>query len=302
MYVVWLIALLVFGMVAHAHGLLAGLAAGVGAFAGLIGLILLLGRWATKRPAPAPYESPSPEPPPDAAPSAPDDVPADWEAIAPRDGDRMLPRDRLPYPLGSVTADGSGVLPGYLGRHSYMEPLRVDLGPDPQCWSRRERRWITGGAGMDLFLAQLYEGLRDALAEPAVEGEEDIAWVGDDDIARHRLADRGVPLFIAFRSRDARWGGFHHAGTSFRFPLERLVGLHLQIGMPARGPGGYELKLFTAGGREHGLETYLGYLDRTTVSLLDVTMKLGKLFDVPVGCQTYANEVRTFDEPNPYQW
>lgn len=297
MYVLLLISLLVFGLVAHAHGLLAGLAAGAGAFAGLIGLVLLLGRWAAKRPIPEPYESQEPEPAP-----APDEVPADWETIAPRDSDRLLPRDRLPYPLGNATTDGLSVPPGYLGRHSYMQPLMVDLGPAPQCWSQRDRVWVTGKAGTDLFLAQLYEGLRDALAEPAIDGEEDIVWVGEDDIARHRLADRGVPPFIAFRSRDARWGGFHHAGATFRFPLERLVGLHLQVGMPARGPGGYELKLFAAGGRERWLETYLGYLDRTTVSLMEVAMALGKLFDVPVGCQTHANEIRTFDEPNPYQW
>jgi hypothetical protein len=38
------------------------------------------------------------------------------------------------------------------------------------------------------------------------------------------------------------------------------------------------------------------------VSLLEATMQWGKLFDVPVSSRTYANEVRTFDEPNPHQW
>jgi hypothetical protein len=301
MYVLLLIALFVFGLVAHAHGVLVGLAAGVGTFVGLIGLVLLLGRWAAGRqPAAGHGENAPPAMAP--APQVPEGPPADWEAVAPRAGDRTLPRDRLPYPLGNAVADGTSVPPGYLGRHSYLVPLIVDLGPDPRCWSPREKRWVTGTAAVDVFLAQLYEGWRGVLAEAGDRDEEGVAWVGEDDIARHRFADRGMPPFIAFRSRDARWGGFHHGGAAFRFPLERLVGLHLEIRMPARGPGEYRLKVFAAGGRESWLEMFLDYRERTTVSLLEATMQWGKLFDVPVSSRTYANEVRTFDEPNPHQW
>ena len=103
MYVLLLISLLVLGLVAHAHGFLIGLAAGVGTFAGLVVLVLLLGQWAKKQQPPAPYTSPEPEPPQDTA-----DLPSGWEAVASRDSDRTLPRDRLPRanspPMAAPTA------------------------------------------------------------------------------------------------------------------------------------------------------------------------------------------------------
>ena len=298
MYVLLLISLLVLGLVAHAHGFLIGLAAGVGTFAGLVALVLLLGQWAKKQQPPAPYTSPEPEPAQDAA-----DLPPGWEAIAPRDSDRTLPRDRLPFPLGGgVTADDRGVPPGYLGRECYFLPLRIDLGPTPYCWSWRAATWFEGKAAHEVFATQFYDRLRGALADPDGPDGQATPLIDEDDLARHRAALEGTPRFFAFRSRDARWGGFLLGDASFRFPLERLAGLHLRIGRPARGSGGYELCVVLADGEERTrfLETHLAYEPLTTSSLLVATMRLGRLFDVHVGAEEYMDESRGVDASRPY--
>lgn len=300
MHVLLLISLFVFGLVAYAHGFLIGLVAGAGTLAGLVALILLLGRWARKQPPPVPYASPVPEP---ADPLASDDLPPDWEAIAPRDSDHWLPRDRLPYPLGGgVTADDSGVPPGFLGRACYLLPLRIDLGATPYCWSWRAATWLQGGAARDIFATQFYERLRDALADPETATADTAPLVGEDDLKRHRIALEGTPRFLAFRSRDARWGGFMLGDASFRFPLAKLAGLHLRIGHPGRGAGGYELcvVLVDGGDRTRSLETHLAYEQRTTSSLLIATMQLGRLFDVRVGAEEYMDDSRGFDASRPY--
>lgn len=294
MYVLLLISLLVFGLVAHAHGFLIGLAAGGGAFAGMVVLILLLGRWAGRQPPAADSASAAPEP----SPQASIDFPSDWEAIAPRDSDRTLPRDHLPFPLGGgITADDDGVPPGLLGRESYLLPLRVDLGAAPCCWSWRAATWLKGAAAREVFAAQFYERLRGALADPDIPDAAPL--VGSDDLSRHHIALEGTPRFLAFRSRDARWGGFMLGDASFRFPLERLAGLHLRIGRPARGSGGYDLCIVLTDGDERTrfLETHLAYEPRTTTSLLITTMQLGRLFDVRVGGEEYMDDSRGFD-PN----
>ena len=300
MSVLLLMSLFVFGLVADAHGFLIGLAAGAGTFAALIALVLLLGVWVRKQQPPAPYTSPAPGP---AGMQDTADVPPDWDAIAPRDSDRTLPRDHLPFPLGGgVSADDRGVPPGYLGRASYLLPLRIDLGPTPHCWSWRAATWLKDDAAHEVFATQFYERLRSALTDPAAPDDQATSLIGEDDLARHRVALEGTPRFLAFRSRDAHWGGFQLGDTSFRFPLERLAGLHLRIGRPARGSGGYELCVVLTDGEERTrfLETHLAYEPRTTTSLLIATMQLGRLFDVRVGAEEYMDDSSGFDANNPY--
>jgi len=287
MYILFVIALFVAGFVAKAHGVLPGLAAGVATFAGQFALLMLLGRGARRGQVAAGADMPP-------AAAVPPQIPDD-DAVAPRASDRTRPRDLLPHPLGSGW-------PGYVGRESYLLPLHIDLGAAPTCWSWRAATWIKGDAAREVFVAQLYERLQQALAEPAAPDRDTVPPVGEDDLARHYVALEGKPRFLAFRSRDARWGGFMHDAEWFRFPLERLLGLHLRIGRPMRGGGGYELCVVLAEGEERvqSLETHLAYDLRTTSSLLIATMQLGKLFDVPVGAEEYIDEWRGYDAARPY--
>lgn len=295
MYVLFLVALLVAGFVAEAHGILAGLAAFVGSFVALVALILLLGRWIDRGQGKQAGDGSTATDSVQTA-AAPMEMPDD-DAVAPRDSDRPLPRDLLPYPIGG----GGSVPPGLVGRECYLLPLRIDMGGAPACWSWRAATWIRGDEAHKLFAAQLYERLQRALADPAAEDGDAVPLISEDDLARHRFTLEGVRL-IAVRSRDARWGGFVHGAESFRFPLERLVGLQLGIGRPARGSGGYELQLMLAEGdeRKPSLETHLAYNERTTSSLLVATMQLGKLWDVRVGADEYADEWRGSDDGRPY--
>ncbi|WP_186208200.1 hypothetical protein [Burkholderia gladioli] len=228
-------------------------------------------------------------PPPPAARSA--------ELRARRPEDRTRAIDLLPSPLGSRPAwldgDDGQRLPAYLGAYASYQRLSLDL--DPRSTSTAA------------VYRQLYDGLREACAKHVDldinqdESQPDIAPI--DDLPEHFDAKRRVDdtLFVAFRTRDARWAGFRLGRDSFRLPLERLCGFALNVGIPAKGAGGYEIEtIFDRPRRDteadaqwqwHGstFQPSLPYADRHSFALLHALSTAAQLFDVRLASSTFSD-------------
>ncbi|GAB7539377.1 hypothetical protein AB4851_18940 [Burkholderia sp. 22PA0099] len=214
-----------------------------------------------------------------------------------RFGDRTRPIDLLPAPLGARSAwpqlDDGQWLPGYLGAYACYQRIFIDT--DARATSAA------------VVFRQLYDGLR-GVCEQHIEVESNVAEASPeiaplDDLpehfnARHRADDT---LFVAFRSRDAEWAGFRLGRDSFRFPLDRLAGFALNVGIPARGPGGYEIEaIFDRPHRDteadsewqrHGsaFQPSLPYADRHSFALLQALTHIAQLFDVRIVCSTFSD-------------
>lgn len=212
-------------------------------------------------------------------------------------GDRTRPIDLLPAPLGSRSAwpqhDDGQWLPGYLGAYASYQRIFIDI--DARATSAA------------VVFRQLYDGLRNVceqhidIESNLDEASPDIAPL--DDLPEHFNARRRADdtLFVAFRTRDAGWAGFRLGRDSFRFPLDRLAGFALNVGIPARGPGGYEIEAIfdrphrdteaDAEWQRHGsaFQPSLPYADRHSFALLQALTHIAQLFDVRIVCSTFSD-------------
>ncbi|ALK31849.1 hypothetical protein bpln_1g30850 [Burkholderia plantarii] len=309
------------GLIAGSRdGVLAGLAAGAVATVAELLLLSVAGVLARRRDAKAAARraaaaedaerlaAPDTVPPPTSANAAidahaptpapvPPPTPRPIESRARRPDDRPRPIDLLPSPLGSrsayLGADDSQPLPAFLGEHASYQRILLDV----------DLRATSPGA----VYRQLYAGLRAAclkhvdIDENAAELQPAIAPLDDlpEHFEAHKRADD--TLFVAFRSRDARWAGFRLGRDSFRFPLDRLAGLALNVGIPAKGAGGYEIEaVFDRPRRDteadadwqwHGsaFQPSLPYADRHSFALLYALTTIAQLFDVRIVCSTFSD-------------
>ncbi|MEK6423397.1 MAG: hypothetical protein V4801_27735, partial [Burkholderia gladioli] len=225
--------------------------------------------------------------------------PPDWQNPfrARRFGDRTRPIDLLPAPLGTRSAfaqhDDDQRLPGELGAYACYQ--RIFLDTDARATS------------VAVVFRQLYDGLR-SVCEQHVDIESNVDEALPeiaplDDLPKHFTARRGADdtLFVAFRTRDADWAGFRLGRDSFRFRLDRLAGLSLNVGLPARGPGGYEIEaIFDRPHRDaeadsewqrHGsaFQPSLPYTDRHSFALLQALTHIAQLFDVRIVCSSFTD-------------
>ncbi|WP_257824744.1 hypothetical protein [Burkholderia glumae] len=219
------------------------------------------------------------------------------EIRARRPDDRPRPIDLLPSPLGSrsafLGADQGQPMPAFLGDYASYQRIVLDV----------DLRATSPGA----VHRQLYAGLRAAclkhvdIDDNPAEQQPGIAPL--DDLPEHfeALKRADDTLFVAFRSRDARWAGFRLGRDSFRFPLDRLAGLALNVGIPAKGAGGYEIEaVFDRPRRDteaeadwqwHGsaFQPSLPYADRHSFALLYALTTIAQLFDVRIVCSTFSD-------------
>ncbi|MEX3613555.1 MAG: hypothetical protein VB141_06820 [Burkholderia gladioli] len=192
-----------------------------------------------------------------------------------------------------LDGDDGQRLPAYLGEYASYQRLSLDL--DPRS---------TSAAAV---YRQLYDGLREACAKHVDldinrdESQPGIAPI--DDLPEHFDAKRRVDdtLFVAFRTRDARWAGFRLGRDSFRLPLERLCGFALNVGISAKGPGGHEIEtIFDRPRRDteadaewqwHGstFQPSLPYADRHSFALLHALSTAAQLFDVRLASSTFSD-------------
>ncbi len=228
------------------------------------------------------------------------DAPPPWRVTAfraRRPDDRLRPIDLLPNPIGSRPAspdlDDGQRLPGYLGSYASYQRIFIDI--DARATSAAT------------VFRELYDGLRQA-CEKHVDVESNVGEAHPeiaplDDLPEHFEARQrvGDTLFVAFRTRDAHWAGIRLGRDSFRFPLERLGGFALNVGIPAKGPGGYEIEIVfdrprrdteaDADWQWHGsaFQPTLPYADRHSFALLYALTTIAQLFDVRIVCSTFSD-------------
>ncbi|MFT4268412.1 MAG: hypothetical protein QM586_14535 [Xenophilus sp.] len=174
----------------------------------------------------------------------PEPRPNPFDYVPIRPTDRNRPIDTLPFPFGHGPAvDGPQRLQGYNSEWACYRAILFGLKPG----LGRQRR--------DAFHQQVFEALRECAARHApVESGRDgspAAMVPLAQIRRDLFEHPEQTLFV-FRSRDARWAGFRFGEQSLRFPLEELIGLNVQIALPARGGGYAEIGMVFRRGIPYG--------------------------------------------------
>jgi hypothetical protein len=224
----------------------------------------------------------------------------------PRDSDRYLPVDELPRPLGAWQSDaeqGTAVrLPGTIG--------------EAVCFERISSFELEKNADNEELKAhlhrQLYDGFKLAISrhvdiETGLDGSP-AAMINPDELPESFRTNEGssscaTPL-IAFRSRDAQWGGFRYAGESFRFPLKHLKGVVLEVSLPLRFSGSYSVSVvLDSPNRCKGnisspfsyefatrFDLDLPYSESWSFSLLTGLGILEPLFDIRVRCNVQSDD------------
>jgi hypothetical protein len=186
----------------------------------------------------------------------------------------------LPLPLG--------VAPwAYPGARARFAMPMLHLGQNAV--GRGASGWLggrpKGRAAMLLAARALLDGVRQGAPEAVAGG-----LVSAQDIAPHRQpADESVRLVVS-RSLDGQRIGLQDAGTveGFHVPAETLAALCLRTGVPARGPGGYEIfpiwRRAPAGPFQEpqGLMLPLEHDDGVTLGLLRFLLDLCGFLDIPL--------------------
>ncbi|MFT4248664.1 MAG: hypothetical protein QM581_11675, partial [Pseudomonas sp.] len=219
--------------------------------------------------------------------SEPRPDPFDYADIRPTDRNR--PIDTLPSPFGhGPAADGPQRLPGYSSELTCYQPIWFSLKPD----LGRERR--------EAFHQQVFEALRECATRHApVESGRDGSPAAMLPLAQIRrdICQHPEQTLFVFRSRDARWAGFRFGEQSLRFPLEELIGLSVDIALPARGGGYADIGMVFRRGIPYGdsqyhlssftLPTLLNWHADTRLKLLHAFIQVAALLDVRIHSRLY---------------
>jgi hypothetical protein len=121
-----------------------------------------------------------------------------------------------------------------------------------------------------------------------VVGEKTVIESGPKDSDAEKA--NGTPgTLIAFRSRDGIWVGFQFDDERFRFRRAALTALQLEVGFPARGPGGFGVTFYFEPVTELPAESLwpqatanfdVAYSDQGAYEMLRALTELSLLWDI----------------------
>ncbi|WP_431824102.1 hypothetical protein [Burkholderia sp. F1] len=160
--------------------------------------------------------------------------------------DKRMPVEDLPYPLGWRRAEDPADdqrLSGLRGDQAVFELLLIrpegdvpTVGSLQEHWGRLSRQVF---AGLKTIFGELTEIEGGPMGSPAsMTNADEFArfgewqWTPSTDEDAH---------FFVFRSRDGEWAGFRSRDECFRFRRSSLLGFTLDVAIPARWIGYFQV-------------------------------------------------------------